>query len=227
MIALIIILVVLVVGAIAWFSYQAEKKRREAIARWAASNGWTYVDEDDRWVDVWSGRPFGQGHGRRAENVLDRVVAGRRNVVFDYSYKETHSNGKTTTTTTYEFSVYAVHLPAALPALSFEPEGLWDKTVKLFGGDDLELESDEFNRRYRVRADDPKVAYDVLNARTMEALLGVDGIDFRIQGTWLLAVERGDLDVLVIPGRIAVLQGIVDRVPSFVWSDHGAAGGTA
>ena len=227
MATVVVILVVLVVGGIALLSYLGEKKRREAIARWATSNGWGYTAEDDRWADVWQGKPFGEGHTRAAENVLDRTDAGRRTVAFDYSYKETHSNGKTTTTTTYKFAVYATDLPAALPYLSVEPEGLWDKAVKLFGAEDLDLESDEFNRRYRVRASDPKTAYDVLNARTMEALLAVHGVDFRIQGAWIIAVERSELHADVLPARVEVLRGIVERVPSFVWSDHGAPGGGA
>jgi len=223
MVAVLIVLAIGVAIAIAVVAYLAEKKRREAIMRWAATNGWSYSGEDGRWVDAWRGDPFDEGHSRKAANVLEREVGGRRAVVFDYSYKVTTSNGKTTTTTTYEFSVYAQQLPAALPDVTIEPEGLWDKAVKLFGAQDVELESVEFNDRYRVKADDPKVAYDVLNARTMEALLAVSGLDIRIQGSWIVGVDRGDLDVLRIPGRVEVLTGIVDRVPSFVWSDRGSS----
>jgi len=223
MVAVLIVLAIGVAIAIAVVAYLAEKKRREAIMRWAATNGWSYSGEDGRWVDAWRGDPFDEGHSRKAANVLEREVGGRRAVVFDYSYKVTTSNGKTTTTTTYEFSVYAQQLPAALPDVTIEPEGLWDKAVKLFGAQDVELESVEFNDRYRVKADDPKVAYDVLNARTMEALLAVSGLDIRIQGSWIVGVDRGDLDVLRIPGRVEVLTGIVDRVPSFVWSDRGGS----
>ena len=226
MVAVLIVLAIGVAIAIAVVAYLAEKKRREAIMRWAATNGWSYSGEDGRWVDAWRGDPFDEGHSRKAANVLEREVGGRRAVVFDYSYKVTTSNGKTTTTTTYEFSVYAQQLPAALPDVTIEPEGLWDKAVKLFGAQDVELESVEFNDRYRVKADDPKVAYDVLNARTMEALLAVSGLDIRIQGSWIVGVDKGDLDVLRIPGRIDVLSGIVDRVPSFVWADRGGRSGS-
>jgi len=225
MVVVLIVVGVAVAVAITVFFYLAEKKRREAIVRWAATNGWTYTDEDGRWVDAWRGDPFDEGHSRKAVNVLERELGGRRAVVFDYSYKVTTSNGKTTTTTTYEFSIYAHQLPAALPDMTIEPEGLWDKAVKLFGAQDVELESVEFNDRYRVKADDPRVAYDVLNPRTMEALLATGGLDIRIQGSWIVAVDKGDLDVLRIPGRVEVLTGIVDRVPSYVWADRGGAGG--
>ena len=226
MVAVLIVLAIGVAIAIAVVAYLAEKKRREAIMRWAATNGWSYSGEDGRWVDAWRGDPFDEGHSRKAANVLEREVGGRRAVVFDYSYKVTTSNGKTTTTTTYEFSIYAQQLPAALSDVSIEPEGLWDKAVKLFGAQDVELESVEFNDRYRVKADDPKLAYDVLNARTMEALLGIGGLEIRIQGSWIVGVDKGDLDVLRIPGRIDVLSGIVDRVPSFVWADRGGPSGS-
>jgi Protein of unknown function (DUF3137) len=223
MVAVLIAIVVLVVLGIAVLSYLVEKRRREAIARWAASNGWSYTAEEDGWVDVWRGDPFGEGHDREATNVLEREVGGRRAVVFDYSYKVTTGSGTARSTTTYEFSVYAQQLPAPLPDVSIEPEGLWDKAVKLFGAQDVELESVEFNDRYRVRADDPKVAYDLLNARTMEALLALHRLDLRVQDRWIVAVETGDLDVRAIPGRVDVLTGIVERVPSFVWSDRGGS----
>jgi hypothetical protein len=226
MVVVLIVVGVAVAVAVAVLFYLAEKKRLEAIVRWAAANGWTYTEEDDRWVDAWRGAPFGEGHSREAANVMEREVGGRRAVVFDYSYKVTTSDGKTTTTTTYEFSIYAQQLPAALPDVAIEPEGLWDKAVKLFGAQDVELESMEFNDRYRVKADDPKVAYDVLNARTMDALLAVGGLDIRIQGSWIVGVDKGDLDSLRIPGRIDLLSGIVDRVPSFVWADRGSSSGS-
>jgi len=227
MVVVLIVVGVAVAVAVAVLFYLAEKKRLEAIVRWAATNGWTYTEEDDRWVDAWRGAPFGEGHSREAANVMEREVGGRRAVVFDYSYKVTTSDGKTTTTTTYEFSIYAQQLPAALPDVTIEPEGLWDKAVKLFGAQDVELESVEFNDRYRVKADDPKVAYDVLNVRTMDALLAVGGLDIRIQGSWIVGVDKGDLDVLRIPGRIDLLSGIVDRVPSFVWADRGSSSGSS
>ena len=81
---MVVVLIVLAIGAviaIAVFSYLAEKKRREAIARWAATNGWSYTGEDDRWVDAWRGDPFDEGHSRKAverAGARDRRSTSRR-----------------------------------------------------------------------------------------------------------------------------------------------------
>ena len=75
MLVALIVVGVAVAVAFTVFVYLAEKKRREAIVRWAATNGWTYTDEDDRWADAWRGAPFGEGHSREAANVMEEFFS--------------------------------------------------------------------------------------------------------------------------------------------------------
>jgi hypothetical protein len=89
----------------------------------------------------------------------------------DFRYKVTHSNGKTTSTTAYRFSYLIAHPPWATPALLVRPEGVFDKVAAAFGFDDIDFESVEFSKRFYVKSEDKRFAYDVLHPRMMEFLL--------------------------------------------------------
>lgn len=223
----VVVVVVALVGGLLYLSYLQNKKRREAIANWAATRGWTYTPRDDSWVGRWSGTPFDQGHSRKAQNVLTGTFAERRVVVFDYEYRVTqHGADNHSSETTYRYSVYAMALPCPLPRVSVGPEGLFSKVARAVGVHDIELESEEFNRAFRVAAADRKLAYDLLPARNMELLLTQPKINFRTEGDTLLCFDNRRLDLALVEARLGLLKDFVDNVPSFVWTQRGAAEGS-
>lgn len=209
-----------------WLSYLADKKRREALMRFALSKGWSYRAADDSLVGLAQGEPFDEGDNREARNVLTGAAAGFEMVAFDYSY-ETHSTDSKNnrTTTTHRYSVVALALPAFLPTLQVTGESLLHRAAQLFGFDDIELESDEFNRRFNVQARDRKFACDVLTPRTMQALLAAPQTSWRIEGALILSWETGRLDPLSVLARLSTMTTVIAGVPSFVWRDHGAIPG--
>ena len=165
------------IGFIAYLSWKAEKQRREALAALAAELGLRFdpnkdSSHDDEYAQF---EIFRRGHSRVAMNTLQgaldlfdqrcRVRCG------DFRYKVTTSNGKTTTTTTYNFSYLIVHPPWDTPPLLIRPEGLFDKIKGAFGFDDIDFESIEFSKKFYVQSTDKRFAYDVLHPRMMEFLL--------------------------------------------------------
>ena len=214
-------LILVAVAAIGVVGYQRERKRRAAIARWAASRRWSYVERDDRWSDGWPDHPFTSGYGRKGENVMAGAFGPYAAVVFDHSYKQSSGSGKTRHTQTYHFAVHALALPVPLPWVHLSPEGFFDKAAKLLGAQDIEFESDEFNRAYRVRADDQRFAYDLVNAQTMHALLTAGRPDIRLFGTYLILVRPGKLDLGAVDWALTALAGVCERIPDFVCSDRG------
>lgn len=193
------------------------------IAQWATARGWSYAQRDDRWAHCWPDHPFDSGYGQRAQNVVSGAYGPYTATAFDFSYKQSSGSGKSRRTTTYRFGVVALGVPVPLPWVHVEPEGLFDKAAKLFGGQDIELESEDFNRVYRVRSDDPKFAYDLLNARTMEVLLAAGGVDVRVSRYHLVTVRQGQLDLTAVEAWLGLLVGLCERLPSFVWTDRGSA----
>jgi hypothetical protein len=202
--------------------YLLDRKRRERIMTFCLARGWKYVDEDLTLAGRWAGDPFGNGDRRRARNVIRGNECGRDFVAFDYSY-ETHStdsHGKRTSTT-HHFAVTAVDLPAFLPTLEVCPTGVFGKLTDAVGlTNDIDLESEDFNRAFKVHAENRKFATDVLSPRTMQYLLTAPKAAWRIQGNSALRWTSGRLDPADIIVAAAVLDQVADGIPAFVWKDH-------
>ena len=216
------------VGAVAWLAWQYEKRHREALHALAAGRGWTYTRRDDGWAHCFSGTPFGRGDSRRALNVLQGEHGGRRFVAFDYSYttSSTDSNGHRRTTT-HRYAVTAVQVPAWLPPLELTPENVLTRIGGALGATDVELESEDFNRRYRVNTRDPRFAYDVLHPRTMQALLERPTVNLRLCGAEAISWDSGRTNPAELVDRLSTTALVLDGIPTYVWSDHRLESGGA
>ncbi len=220
-----LVIVLIVVGVI-----QA-KKRREAFGMLAGQRGWTYVERDDQWTEVFDGSPFGLGHNRRAGNVLSGQYDGRPFIAFDYVYHTTEtstdSEGHTTTReVSHNFGVVGLDMVGQLgnrpfPSLTVTPEGVFGRMIGRLTNKDIELESEDFNRAFTVTSEERKFASDVLHPRMMEYLLQRPKAQFRVDRRWILNVETGSPKVEEIEPRLQYLDGIVDQVPAFVWQEYG------
>jgi hypothetical protein len=223
-----LLLVAVVVGGVlyvAYLSYKKNKAREELLFTWATNSGFTYAHEDDSWCSRWNATPFGEGDHRRARNVVTGTYKNHPFVAFDYSYQthSTNSNG-TRNTTTHHYVVTSLQLPAYLPQLQVTPENLLTRFGNALGLDDIELESEDFNRTFRVHAGDRKFACDVLSPRTMQMLLSRPAMSWRINGPDILAWQDGQLTPAMCVATTSQLQDVVDGIPSFVWHDREIGG---
>ncbi|MET3960101.1 hypothetical protein ABIE44_000035 [Marmoricola sp. OAE513] len=215
-----------IVGVLGYFSWLAAKKRREALAALAASRGWTYTERDDRYVDEFDGSPFGTGHDRRATNVLSGTYDGRVFLAFDYRYSTTEhytdSDGHSRTRTeTHPYSVIALQIGAQAPNLSVSPEGFFGRMVGRLTNNDIEMESEQFNRAFTVHCEDRKFATDVLHPLMMEYLLTLPDLAWSFRGSSLVTVEAGQHSLETLDATLAAIDGILDRVPGFVRTSLG------
>jgi hypothetical protein len=213
---------VVVLGAASlWWGWAQAKKRRELLQSFAAGQGWQWVARDDAWTTRFGGRPFGQGDDRKALNVMQGQWRGRPVVAFDYSY-ETHTTDSQghRSSSTHRYAICALALPAPLPELELTPEGLLGRVGTMLGQQDVELESEDFNRRFRVRCEDPRLAYDVLPPRTMQALLTRPALHVRLSGADALCWETGAHSPAELLARLDTLDVLLDGIPSYVWSDR-------
>ncbi|WP_028050468.1 DUF3137 domain-containing protein [Cellulomonas sp. URHD0024] len=203
-------------AALGWW---ASRKRIERLRVWASANGWTYATSDRSLVDFSRMQPFGVGHAKKATEVL----AGRfeRLSALSFTYRWTTGSGRDSTTHTAH--VVAMVLPAALPTVELTPDGFGAKLAKLVGAQDIQFESDDFNRAFRVASSDPRVAHAIVHPRLMERMLRDDalGSSWRIEGTWILTWATGSTDLDRLASRLALLSSIVRSIPRHVWLDHG------
>jgi hypothetical protein len=227
---LLFIAIIAVAAFVAWFLWRQERQRRAALASFAAAKGWSFsVDDPYDLPERWQSPPFGCGDSREASDVFSGTAPnGFPMLAFDYKYVEHSTDSKgNRTSTTYRFAVCAVRLPCYLPALHVGKENLLTRIGSAIGIADIEFESEEFNRAFRVSCSDPKFASDVLHPRAMEMLLQHGrGAEWRFDGADMLSWRRGRLDIPDLLQRVDLMCRVVQSIPTFVWKDRGYDPGT-
>ncbi|WP_051639785.1 DUF3137 domain-containing protein [Cellulomonas sp. URHE0023] len=201
------------------FGWWASVKRRERLQTWARVNGWTYTSSDRSLVGFSRLQPFGLGHSKRATEVLTGTYD--RHPALSFTYSWTTGSGKSSANHTAH--IVGVSLPAYLPTVELTPDGLGAKLAKLVGAQDIQFESEDFNRAFRVASSDPQVAHAIVHPRLMERMLRPDaaGTTWRIEGTWILTWAMGSTDLDRLASRLGVLTAVADSIPRHVWLDHG------
>jgi len=216
--SVVLVVVFALVPAAAVVGVVRQYRRRARLMAWASTIGWQYRASVPELTQRWRGTPFGVGSSRRATEVLSGTWQGRTATSFRYRYTQGDDDRRTS----YVFHVLVLGLPAFLPTLELTPEGLGDRVAKAFGGQDLEFESADFNRVWRVTSRMPKFASDVVHPRLMERLLQPGArANLRIEGTDILTWSAGAPDLELIAPRLGLLDAVVRSIPRFVWLEHG------
>lgn len=190
MIAVFIVMIVTMI----WAGIHAKKKAAaRVLALTELADSWDGHFSADRNSRVENRFPFfpclRRGDSRYAYNIIRAERDGCDIHAFDYHYTTTSTDSKGNRRTTHHhFSAVILEVPYALKSLNIRKEGFFDRLGDMFGGGDIDFESAEFSKRFHVKAEDRKWAYDVISTKTMELLL--DGPPYSITlggntiGTW-------------------------------------------
>lgn len=216
---LLIVAAVIAVVVLGWYR---QKRRREAIQALCRDNGWHYQPRNDRWArgmrDFFP--LFRKGFGRRCTNVVTIPNEPAQTTLFDYQYKERSGSGKNRSTTTYRYKIALSRMPTPLPELRIDSENMLTRLAGSFGFAGLETESEEFNNRFRVNAEDRRTAFAVLNPRMIEFLTDQELENWEIVGDWLLVASRGRWKLEDYAPVAETTAAFVGHVPDWVWRDH-------
>lgn len=218
-----VLLVIVVVVAIIVLSHRAEQRRREACKALAAQHGWTYAEEDSAYVDRWEGGPFDSGRGRKAVNVIAGEHRGRQFVMFEHRHQTTSSNGQSTTTSNHWHTVYVFPLPASVPRLELKPKSAFGGIADWFGMQDIKTGDEDFDRGIRVRGDDEEYARLFLSTGFGRAVLELGGVQVRVNGAELIALESGRQIRDGGTARLDKLVELAGMIPGTIWSQYGRA----
>jgi hypothetical protein len=192
-------------------SYQQQQKRIAELAALAMQIGWQFDPEhdtshSDRYPQF---EIFGRGRSRYAYNTLRGTISINGELcaaqMGDYHYRVTSGSGKNRRTHTYRLSYLIVHLPfARLPNLFIRRENIFDSMAGAFGFDDIDFESAEFSKRFHVKSDDKRFAYDVIHPKMIDFLLANQSPSVDIEegrccvsdgsGTWTAEEFRTNVD---------------------------------
>lgn len=205
----------------AYLAGQAERKRHERNRLYAAQMGWEYLAGDPLLVDMFESSPFGQGRQRSATDAMRDAVRDREFVVFGYRYV----TGSGKNRTVHDVRVCAVKIPGRIPLVRVGPENPATRLFSALGGTDVEVESEEFNRRWYVWSRDVRAAHAILTPRMIERFLEPDLTWHTVafEPGLLFMCANGKLDLPVTPPPFDTLCDIADLVPGFLAQDYPAS----
>lgn len=183
--AVIIFLVVLatVAGAVVYLLLEYNQRKRAAALALAAARGYE-IDLDDKAPPPQGFDLFGLGSSRKVSFHIWRN--GSPDSAFQYRYTTGSGDNKTT----HHRSCALIEVPFTAPHLTIGPEGFWSVVGRAIGVRDVEVESPEFNERYRVACDDERFAITLLDQRMIGWMIspssGGGVVKFEFGGRWML-----------------------------------------
>lgn len=221
-VVLIIVAGLAIAGAVAYFSFNARQKRVQAVMALGGRAGLAFSATDDDHIVDMPFTLFSHGDGRGVELVLSGTHDGAPLQLFDYWYYDETYNAQTHTTSRsyHRFTCGIATIAAACPHLSIGHENFFSRIGSHVGVHDIELESDEFNKQFRVKGDDQKFAFCVLDGQMMEWLARADAFEtVEIVGPWVL-VAVGKLDPQRWLELGSWLDGFRSRIPQVMFSEY-------
>jgi len=215
----IIIIAITVFIGLAILSGMMAAKRRKAIELWAMSKSLRFSSAKEYGVN--NHYPqfscLRQGSRQYAYNICRGEIYSRLIEAFDYHYETYSTNSKGHRQTHHHyFSAVVIESKLPLKPLFMRPESFFDKISEFVGFDDIDFESAEFSRKFYVKANDKRWAYDVIHQRTMEFLFSMPQFTIEFSHNAVIAYRSSTFQVVDFEVAIQVVIGILERLPEYV-----------
>ena len=221
---LVLVFIAVAVGA-ALGAYYAKRRRQDAFALFARQYGLEYSIEDPFGLVALPFALFQRGDGRGVENVLYGGWQGIPIHAFDYWYYEESSDSKGHRSKTYSrYCCVVAPIDAACSPLTIDEENVLTRLADMVALDDLQFESEEFNRAFNVKGGDPRFATAFVDARMMAWLLAHGrGYTFEVVGDRVLVACR-KIPPLRLVRLLGTAKTFLDQVPRVVFSMYPKSG---
>lgn len=211
-------LFVVLVIVIAVYNHKKEKQRLQQLREFANSRNLYFHearvhDFEQEYPDF---RFLRQGSGRYAYNIISGESGGNAVTGFDYHYQTTSTDSKGRSTTHHHhFSGLIIKSRFRLKPLTIRPEGLFDKMAGAFGWDDIDFESAEFSRRFHVKAEDRRWAYDAIPPSTMEYLLESPQYELHMDHQHLAVHGKSRFEPWEFRKALEIGETMLEGIPEF------------
>ncbi|MBI5684420.1 MAG: DUF3137 domain-containing protein [Verrucomicrobia bacterium] len=219
-----VLLVGVVIGFLVWWSAKRAEERRQALAALAASRGLAFHREDPIGVPGTFAQfeLFHRGDSNYAYNVIRGAVEGHNYCACDFQYTTvTYSTDSKGHTQRHEHTTYCsaaiVELNYPVPAIWLRPENFLDKAAHLVGCHDVEFESAEFNREFHVTAENREIAFDILNAQTMQRLLAGPFRHIEFNGAAILVFDERTWEPATFAAALDFVRGLAEGLPNYLF----------
>ncbi|MEM1058164.1 MAG: hypothetical protein AAGK14_02860 [Verrucomicrobiota bacterium] len=211
-----LIAVMVTIGGI--YGWKQEQKRRQALAAAATRLGLSFSSEKNYELAGQLGflDRLQKGSNRYCYHVARGAYEGHEVIVCDYHY-ETYSRGKHGRQTHHHYlNLTTMIIPVFVPELQIAPESFLDKIASSLGFDDIDFESAEFSRKFKVTSPDKKFAYDFCHARMIEYLLLKPDQILEVEGNTLAEIRRGRLTPKTLRSDLEHLAQIRSLIPGYL-----------
>ncbi|MCJ7826907.1 MAG: DUF3137 domain-containing protein [Demequinaceae bacterium] len=196
----------------------AEERHLHTMAKFASVNKWEFSIGTPAYLHASRALhsfPVDQGVNQRDTACISGTYNGRRCSSFTHEYEIGTGDEKRHTE---RWQITVVELEYPLKTVDILPDDVLAKFAKSLGGQDIDFESADFNRKWRVMARDLKYAHDIVHPRMIERLLrpDADGLAIRVEGRAVMCwrwERRGPAD---LARRLGVLTSIAKLIPEFV-----------
>lgn len=206
--------IILAVIGIGIFSMYQDRKRREALRAWGRQHGWRFREKASGRLSTEypSLKFFDKGHSRKAKNIITGQYEGLQMRLLDYTYVT--GSGKNRSTHNVGVAILQTEFPV-IP-LTIRRENPLDKVGEFFGADDIDFESAEFSRKFYVKSNDRKWAYDVIHQRTMDYLLAAPSYHIAFGSFEIAVTKTGFFAPAGYEEALALAKGLYDLIPDYV-----------
>lgn len=198
-------------------------RRRDAALALAGNLGLQYAKGDPlRLLDL-GHRLFEKGDRRRIDTTVHGEMGGRQIALCDYVYTEvTRDSQGNSTQHDYRMSLCARRLAQPLPWIEVTPESLGRRFLNVVGvGNDVQYESDEFNREFQVLASDRDYAFTVIDPGMIEWLLAnLKDCHLEILGSQLTLAAR-EMPWEQMGSFAELAMDFEDRIPQLAIERYG------
>ena len=170
-------------------------------------------------------RWLGDGRWTRAENVVWNRAEGDDVRAFDLLIEESMDRGARSTVRRYACA--AVALPFGCPRLEIVPRDAIGHVAGSLAAADVELELEEFNRRYRLLSEDRRFAVAFCDQRMMRALMGLPpGVSVAVNEDRMLMVasDLQPAEVLLLFEAARAMRRSVPTVVADLYPQRPARG---
>ena len=212
--AVIIVSVILIIHALAI-------QRRKKIAAYAQTQGWSFSPDKDKKMEKHYAafKCLRRGHSRYALNIMHGRRNGRDVTAFDYHYVTGHGKNRRV----HHFSTLILKSPLRLKPLYLRPENIFDKMTDFFGFNDIDFESAEFSRKFYVKAEEKRWAYDIIHPRMMEFLMESPKFHIQFDSAHIMARRSKRFNEQDFDDAFVLIQGILSRIPDYLRQQQGEA----
>jgi len=195
----------------AWWRHRRSGARQRRLMLLCQHAGLDFAPLDLRLDTAWLPFPM-FGHPKHGtENVVWDRRLGEDVHTFDLWYVDPADERGGGARRTLTCAV--VPLRSSCPRLRVAPRGVLDDVARAFGGEEVRLELEAFDRRFRVETDDVRFAFAFLDQRLMEAFLALpEGVTADVnEDVLLLSAPRVSVEQVLVLFDAAVAIG--RRIP--------------